>query len=186
MNRAEYLKKYRKSAKWKKYFNEWMRKYRKTEKFKKYNREYYQKLKLRGYIKEYCARPEVVAKRKKYDAKPEHKIRRQIYSRTPEGIASRIKWARSPLGRLYYKSQKSNRKIGLKVVQLVYDSNVKKYGRLTCYLCFLPIDFGNDHLEHKTPISRGGGNTFENLDVSCAGCNRRKHTKTAEEFLQCV
>lgn len=37
--------------------------------------------------------------------------------------------------------------------------------------------------EHKTPLSRGGTHTADNVVGSCAPCNGRKHTKTAEEFM---
>ena len=39
------------------------------------------------------------------------------------------------------------------------------------------------HIERKTPLSRGGSNSRENICLSCASCNLRKNTKTAEEFL---
>ena len=45
-----------------------------------------------------------------------------------------------------------------------------------------PIEFGKDHLEHKTPLSRGGTNEYDNLSVACQSCNCRKHTKTECEF----
>jgi 5-methylcytosine-specific restriction endonuclease McrA len=39
------------------------------------------------------------------------------------------------------------------------------------------------HIEHKTPISRGGSNDIENIALSCARCNVNKGAKTVEEFL---
>lgn len=42
------------------------------------------------------------------------------------------------------------------------------------------------HIEHKVPISRGGTNYIENIALSCVECNLKKHTKTAEEFLETV
>jgi len=69
-----------------------------------------------------------------------------------------------------------------KTIQLVYEDNIKRFGTLTCYLCLKPIKFGKDHLEHKIPLSRGGGNDISNLDVACQHCNCSKHTKTVEEF----
>lgn len=36
--------------------------------------------------------------------------------------------------------------------------------------------------EHMTPVSRGGGNSRENITLSCEACNRRKGTLTVEEF----
>lgn len=38
--------------------------------------------------------------------------------------------------------------------------------------------------EHLIPLSRGGNNTFDNSALSCISCNKRKHTKTAEEFMK--
>jgi 5-methylcytosine-specific restriction endonuclease McrA len=68
-------------------------------------------------------------------------------------------------------------------VQMVYEDNIKKYGTLTCYLCFKPIEFGNDSLEHKMPLIRGGTNEYNNLAISCRSCNSKKHIKTTEEYL---
>ncbi len=73
-----------------------------------------------------------------------------------------------------------------KTIQLVYEDNIKKYGTLTCYLCELPIEFGKDSLEHKTPLSRGGTNLYENLEVACQKCNHKKHSKTEEEYRKLV
>lgn len=38
------------------------------------------------------------------------------------------------------------------------------------------------HVDHKTPLTRGGSNDKNNLQLTCATCNTRKHTKTDEEF----
>lgn len=40
------------------------------------------------------------------------------------------------------------------------------------------------HLEHKTPLSRGGLHDLHNICLSCPQCNLRKGTKTEEEFFQ--
>ena len=37
--------------------------------------------------------------------------------------------------------------------------------------------------EHKTPLSRGGGYTRDNIVPACKPCNRQKFTKTYEEFI---
>lgn len=51
-----------------------------------------------------------------------------------------------------------------------------------CYYCgallVKPI-----HIDHKTPISRGGTNWPDNLALSCAGCNLSKGAKTEAEFV---
>ena len=58
-----------------------------------------------------------------------------------------------------YKRQavmKDGGKLTIKIIQLVYEDNIKKFGTLTCYLCLKPIKFSKEHLEHKIPLSRGG------------------------------
>ncbi len=67
-------------------------------------------------------------------------------------------------------------------IQMVYEDNIKKYGTLTCYLCEKPISFGKDSLEHKTPLSRGGTNAYENLAIAHLSCNHKKKNKTLEEY----
>ena len=77
-------------------------------------------------------------------------------------------------------------KLTIKTIQFVYEDNIKKYGTLTCYLCLKPILFSKDHLEHKTPLSRGGTNEYCNLAIACRKCNEKKHTRTYEEYMQYV
>lgn len=73
-------------------------------------------------------------------------------------------------------------KLTIKLVQQVYEDNIKKYGTLTCYLCLQPIIFSKDVLEHKIPLSRGGMNTYDNLDIACKNCNCKKWKRTEEEY----
>lgn len=51
-----------------------------------------------------------------------------------------------------------------------------------CFYCGCDLRGGGE-VEHKTPLSRGGSNSIENIAWSCKSCNRRKHTKTADEFM---
>lgn len=39
------------------------------------------------------------------------------------------------------------------------------------------------HLDHKTPLSRGGTNDESNLQWTCAACNLEKRAKTHEEYV---
>ena len=50
-----------------------------------------------------------------------------------------------------------------------------------CYYCDAPMGL-DVHVDHMTPLSRGGSNWPENLALACATCNLRKNAKTAEEF----
>lgn len=70
----------------------------------------------------------------------------------------------------------------IKRIQMIYEDNIKKYGTLTCYLCLNPIDFRQDCLEHKTPLSRGGTNEYDNLGVAHRSCNNKKRSKTKKEY----
>lgn len=72
--------------------------------------------------------------------------------------------------------------LSIATIQLVYEDNIKKYGTLTCYLCEKKIEFRKDHLEHKTPLSRGGTNEYYNLAIACQQCNCKKNTKTEIEY----
>jgi 5-methylcytosine-specific restriction endonuclease McrA len=42
---------------------------------------------------------------------------------------------------------------------------------------------GQLHLEHCTPLSRGGWNTIDNVVVACSSCNLSKGTKTVLEYV---
>lgn len=39
------------------------------------------------------------------------------------------------------------------------------------------------HLDHKTPISRGGEHTLENTHLTCPDCNHQKHHRTHAEYV---
>jgi 5-methylcytosine-specific restriction endonuclease McrA len=114
-----------------------------------------------------------------------------LYHQTPRGKEVHklacMNYVRSPKGRLLKKANTANRRFFIKdslvaILQQVYEENIAKYGTLTCYLCLKPILFGNDQLEHKIPLSRGGSNERSNLDVACQKCNYKKHNKTETEF----
>ena len=53
-----------------------------------------------------------------------------------------------------------------------------------CHYCgeFLYLDMPY-HIDHKTPISRGGSNTIDNIALTCPSCNFKKNAKTEEEFM---
>jgi len=54
----------------------------------------------------------------------------------------------------------------------------EQHGR--CAYCDVHLD--TYHIEHKTPVSRGGTNWPDNLCLACPTCNHRKFTKTEDEF----
>ena len=73
-------------------------------------------------------------------------------------------------------------KLTVKIIQLVYEDNIKQFGTLTCYLCFNPIEFGKDTIDHKIPLSKKGTNNYANLAIACRSCNCKKNVKTLAEY----
>ena len=97
-----------------------------------------------------------------------------------------------------YASYRNNRRDALnmfskttvEIIQQVYENNIKKYGTLTCCLCFKPIKFGEDSLEHLIPLCRHEEflgkdlNALDNLDIAHLSCNCSKSYKTLEEWFK--
>lgn len=50
-----------------------------------------------------------------------------------------------------------------------------------CFYCKDMLE--KKHLDHMTPLSRGGKHSMDNLCWTCPSCNLRKHRRTAEEFV---
>ena len=50
-----------------------------------------------------------------------------------------------------------------------------------CFYCGSEMN-GTRHLDHKTPVSRGGTDQPENLCWACELCSREKGERTAEEY----
>ena len=50
-----------------------------------------------------------------------------------------------------------------------------------CGYCEVALD-GGGHVDHMTPISRGGTHDILNLVLACFQCNTEKHAKTAGEY----
>lgn len=66
---------------------------------------------------------------------------------------------------------------------LPYLSAVMRAQRGLCFYCDRPLEEGRKtHIEHLTPITRGGTNEWHNLVYSCQPCNNSKRTKTLLEF----
>lgn len=59
--------------------------------------------------------------------------------------------------------------------------NILIRDRYVCQYCGERFDNGKLTLDHVTPSSRGGGDTWENLVAACYPCNHRKANNTPEE-----
>ena len=154
---------------------------------RKHYKEQYRKKKIKQY---YQDNKEHISKY--YQDNKEHVAKRgKQYAQTPAGKASQKannkKYRKTSIGRASIKASAHNRRtlvrdLTKETIQQVYEDNIKKYGQLTCILCFKPIEFGDDSLEHLTPITREGTNNYENLGVAHQSCNSQKHTKTLSEW----
>ena len=51
-----------------------------------------------------------------------------------------------------------------------------------CMYCGIKLTIRYFHLDHKTPVSRGGGDNPGNLQLLCGPCNGRKGDMTDGEF----
>lgn len=52
-----------------------------------------------------------------------------------------------------------------------------------CAYCEVPM-FGSFHVDHMIPLCKGGRHDWTNIAITCAACNMRKHSKTAEDFME--
>ena len=71
-----------------------------------------------------------------------------------------------------------------KILQEVYEENIKKFGTLTCEYCSKDVSFGSDTIDHRLPLARGGTNNKNNLAIACHACNSKKHLLTDDEFVK--
>jgi hypothetical protein len=179
------------------------------EHVKEYMAKYWRanKRKIKKYIESYWKKHNKKSKRKEYDQRYAGKMgvaqmsafARAYRERHPSRVRKqRKKYSKSLRGIAVRKACKQRRlagEIGLtaETVQRVYEDNIKKYGTLTCVLCFTQIKFGQDDLEHDVPVSRRAEfpevdvNAYENLGVahgaaSKENCNGKKHTMTCDEW----
>lgn len=53
-----------------------------------------------------------------------------------------------------------------------------------CPVCNLKMRRNQKHLDHKTPLSRGGAHSASNVWVICSGCNLEKGAKTVGEWMK--
>ncbi|MCE2463374.1 MAG: HNH endonuclease [Dehalococcoidia bacterium] len=70
--------------------------------------------------------------------------------------------------------------------RIVFPPRIKKTlfqaQRGRCYYCGRTHRISYLEIDHKWPVSRGGGNEIGNLQLLCIPCNMRKRIQTDEEF----
>lgn len=65
------------------------------------------------------------------------------------------------------------------IINKVITENILKYGSIVCEKCKEKCP-DNFHIDHIMPISKGGPNNYNNLQILCAHCNCSKHVDIAD------
>ena len=52
------------------------------------------------------------------------------------------------------------------------------HGQVPCWVCGQHVEPVDASLEHMQPLSQGGSSHLDNLAISHARCNQRRHTAT--------
>lgn len=59
---------------------------------------------------------------------------------------------------------------------------VKTAPNLSCYWCKIRVPIKRRHVDHITPVSKGGAHVLANLCCACSTCNQRKGAKMPIDF----
>ncbi len=124
---------------------------------------------------------------------------KQAYKENPD-MRAKIKaqakawWKANPMKQaLKGKAKRANKKakeFGCKRKLKMSDIQALLIDPFECYYCSKPLSLEQgkrgEHkiweIDHKTPFSRGGSNTPDNIVACDYACNNRKGSLTAEEF----
>ena len=148
---------------------------------------------LHGFCKK-CTKQE---NSRTYQKNPEEKRKKVRDYQRKTGFTSKYKSKYKPYNPKYYSSEQSKtkkrardlkRRVLKRNADLEYEitdstiNKIKAKYENKCAYC------GKDcvreyHIDHKLPLSRGGGNNINNLALSCPTCNWKKNNKTDIEFV---
>ena len=93
------------------------------------------------------------------------------------------KYHQTPNGKLAMKRSEMNRRaygvMQISTLERLVNENILKYGIITCEQGKKPCP-DNFHVDHIRPVSKGGSNDYDNLQILCAKHNQEKYTKTID------
>lgn len=123
---------------------------------KEYQKKYYakNKEKLKKYKKKYHT-----------EHKEEARLRNKKYFQTPKG---KLATKRSNIKR------RAHGVIKMDTFKRLLNANILKHGMICCERCKKGC-IDNRHIDHILPISKGGDNSYDNLQIFCSHCNCSKH-----------
>jgi|GEM_PF-2209931 len=151
---------------------------KKRERDRKYRQENLERLKAQN--REYKSKriKELAAYSRKYYRMHVDEIRvyQKRYIQTERGII--VKRTRSHNRR----ARKKNAP-GSHTTEQLYQLLQKQEGK--CYYCEKKLPTGRNswNADHYIPLSRGGSNDISNIVISCPACNRKKHDKLPNEWI---
>jgi len=91
-------------------------------------------------------------------------------------------FSKNPWKKFKQKGKNTLRKgIPRKQVREIAFDILKEYG--TCCYCAIELNEKTFTVEHLQPISRGGNNSKENIEISCKRCNSQKKAQTDEKYV---
>ena len=118
----------------------------------------------RGLIRYYETRERYQERQKRRRQKdPEKNLKQQRNSWRRHPNTARAKWHRRRAWKLGNKGNHT-----AKDIDIMYEKQKCK-----CMICFVKLN-NRYHIDHIMPLSRGGGNGPDNLQLLCASCNRKK------------
>jgi 5-methylcytosine-specific restriction endonuclease McrA len=120
-------------------------------------------------------REDVLAQVKKYKAEHPEVSKREYQKHRDKYIQRAGAWKKTSAGKVAQKNDNARRRTGGHVSnrQAAILENVTRYGDYRCECCGI-LTGPKYHMDHIVPVSLGGSNGRENLQLLCPKCNMEK------------